>query len=490
VRSEISRRELLRVATRGAAALGVAGAFGATLRAGPSGAASLEPDATRWWLRGPYAPVEREVVAQDLEVEGALPVALSGLYVKNGSNPLSGESPQWFFGDGMVHGVLLDRGRAAWYRNRYVDTALLQGGGGLGASAPGGASSLSNVSVVHHAGRLLSLGEVGLPYELSASDLSTVGPFDYAGRLQTSMTAHPKIDPDTGYLHFFGYGFAPPFLTYHVADADGLLISSQEVEVTASTMMHNFAITDRDVIFWEFPVLFDLAQAVEMISDPSSDVTPYRWDASYGARLGVMPLGGPTSAIRWVEIDPCYVYHGINAFRDGDTIAMDVCRIESTFDGAIEASRPRVQRWTIDTGGPSLRFASEPLADVRGDLPSSDLRRAGRSYRHGWLANVRRSSSGIDLGGVTHVDTRTGRERSWDPGRGFQGGEWLFVPESPRAGEGEGWLLGFLTSANGRRSELVVLEATDVARGPIATVALPQRVPVGFHATWIPASTV
>ena len=146
----------------------------------------------------------------------------------------------------MVHGVALADGKAAWYRNRYVRTALYAAGGGLAAAgAPGGAASLSNVSVIHHAGKLLTLGEVGLPYEIAPRDLATVGPYDFAGQLDGNVTAHPKIDPDTGFMHFFGYGFTAPFLRYYVADASGALVSAQPVDVAASIMIHDFAITDR-----------------------------------------------------------------------------------------------------------------------------------------------------------------------------------------------------------------------------------------------------
>ena len=33
-----------------------------------------------------------------------------------------GTRPHWFFGDGMVHGIRLEDGKAKWYRNRYVGT--------------------------------------------------------------------------------------------------------------------------------------------------------------------------------------------------------------------------------------------------------------------------------------------------------------------------------------------------------------------------------
>ena len=297
---EIDRRTLLRLGALATAGIGGAGILaacggkssgaarptvttGAPTTVGRPTSTTVVDRSKPWWLRGDFAPVTRETETNDLKVDGTLPPELAGLYVRNGSNPKHGFSPHWFLGDGMVHGVMIEGGKASWYRNRYVHTTLLAAGGGLAAqAAPGGAAGLSNVAIVHHGGKLLTLGEIGLPYELRAHDLSTVGPYTFAGRLSRNMTAHPKIDPATGAMHFFGYNFAEPYLVYHVADRNGTLVSSQPVAVKASTMIHDFAITDRDVVFWEMPVLFDMNLAIKMVSDPHSSVMPYVWKPGTG----------------------------------------------------------------------------------------------------------------------------------------------------------------------------------------------------------------
>jgi len=467
-------------AGRGAAApTSTSTTFGSPVTTAPS-----DTGASKWWLEGAFAPVREELTADDLPVSGSLPTELSGLYVRNGSNPVQGSSPHWFLGDGMVHGVLLEGGRARWYRNRYVRTALWAHGGGLGASsAPGGAAGLSNVSVVHHAGRLLSLGEIGLPYRISPDDLSTVGVVDYDGRTNGNMTAHPKIEKATGNMHAFGYGFTPPYLQYRVIDTEGTLVHQEPIAVRRSTMMHDFAITDRDVVFWEMPVLFDLDDAIKMVSDPASGALPFHWEPSYGARIGVMPLGGPASRIRWVEIDPCYVYHGVNAHRSGDDVVLDVCRLDSTFASPTEPSSQSLRRWTIDTSGAQLTFRDERLDCPPADLPMIDRRLTGTTQRHAWLVPSRHVSGTIDFGGVVHVDYRTGTVTTWDPGAGRTAGEWLFVPGGDA--EGDGWVMTYVYDRATDRSDLVVLDALDVAKGPVARVRLPARVPLGFHATWV-----
>ena len=496
----ISRRDLIRWSLLGGAALplspllaactgGSAGPREAARAATRSPATTVPFDpARKWWLQQNFAPVTRELEAFDLEVTaGAIPSALTGLYVRNGSNPKSGDSSHWFFGDGMVHGVRLEGGKALWYRNRYVHTPLYDAGTGFGGAPPGGASNQANVSVVSHAGRLLTSGEVGLPFELSGDDLGTLGVYDFGGKLTTAFTAHPKIDPATGNLHFFGYGFTAPFLTYHVADAGGRLLQSMEVPVRAATMIHDFAITDRDAVFWELPVLFDLDAAIKWVQQPDSGVFPYRWSPDYGARIGIMPLAGPASAIEWFEIDPCYVFHGVNAYRDDSRVVLDVCRLTSMFaPGQRFGGDLSLRRWTVDTAQRAVRDeVIDP--DNPGELPSRDPRRVGREHRYGYFVQTRNTPDTVEFGGLIKRDYRTGGVEVWDAGRAEHAGEWLFVPGGDAADEDAGYLLTYLYDAARDASELVIVDATDVAAGPVARVALPQRVPYGFHATWVEA---
>lgn len=483
---DIRRREFLRYATLAAGGLALPSGLLAACGDGATPAApplQIDPD-TPWWLQNGFAPVFDELDIFDLETTGHIP-DISGTYVRNGSNPQNADSPHWFLGDGMVHGIRFERGRPLWYRNRWVRTSYFEAGVGLGGGigsglVPGPQNSQSNVSAFYHAGRLLTSGEVGGAYQLSPDDLSTIGPQDFDGAVRTSFTAHPKIDPATGYMHFFGYYFAPPYLTYSVADENGVVISSQPVDVRRTTMMHSFAITDRDAIFWELPVVFDLTNAIE------SPIDAFQWQPEYGSRIGIMPLGGSTSDIRWVEIPNCYVFHEVNAFRDGDDVVIDVCRHDSMFAGStLNASEISVRRWKVNTAGAELSFSDEIVTSREFELASHDRRFTGRRHRYGWFVTTRSNPDTTDLHGTGFIDYRTGRVATWDPGPTKHANEAYFVPGGP--GEGEGWLLTFVYDHHTRRSELVILDALDVESGPVGTVKMPRRVPHGFHATWVPA---
>jgi len=433
-------------------------------------------------LRGNYAPVHAEVTAFDLPTDGAIPRGLSGRYVRNGPNPKTGQSPHWFHGDGMLHGVELRDGRALWYRNRWVKTrAFVED---VPVFGPDGSRDLTvgraNTHVVAHAGRILALVETSFPTEVT-SELETVGCFDFGGRLTTGMTAHPKMCPRTGELHFFAYAFMPPFLTYHRADAAGRLVQSEVIEVPGPTMIHDFAITDRHVVFMDLPVVFDLELAM-------AGTMPYRWSDEYGARVGVMPRGGTSADVRWVEVTPCYVFHPLNAYEDErGAIVMDVVRYPELWRAGFSGPPARLHRWRIhvDAG----RASEDPLDDRAVEFPRFDERRVGLRHRYGYAVHTPRGADHPDGTALLKYDLRDGVSATHDFGSGRVPAEPLFVPASSAAAEDEGWILTYVYDAARDGSDLVILDASDFTGKPIARITLPQRVPFGFHGSWFPEST-
>ncbi len=422
-------------------------------------------------LTGNRRPVSSELTAFDLPVTGSLPAALDGTFLRNGPNPHSGSSPHWFFGDGMIHGLRLRDGRAEWYRNRYVRTDQLAGRPKFDAD---GALDLrvsaANTHVVRHAGRILALEETALPYELDEG-LTTLGPFDFGGALTTAMSAHPKACPVTGELHFFGYGFTPPFLTYHVADAQGRLITTREVEVPAATMMHDFNITRTHVVFMDLPMVFDLERAM-------AGTMPFRFEREYGARLGVLRRDDPHGAVRWFEVDPCYVFHPLNSYDDGDTIVVDVVRYPHLWLDPTERTPAVLWRWTIDLVHGTV--TETQLDDRPCEFPRVDDRLVGLPAAFGWA-----TAMGSDDGALHGYDLRSGDVVTHHFGPGRTPGEGVFAPADDRPG-GDGWVLTFVHDRATDRSDLVVLDAARLGDDPVATVHLPARVPDGFHGSWLP----
>jgi len=443
--------------------------------------ATDEPDLP-FHLRGNYAPVTREVTATDLDVIGALPPELCGRFFRNGPNPRTGRSPHWFAGDGMIHGIRLRDGRAEWYRNRWVRTRALDEPGARMIDDHGTVDrtiGVANTHVVEHAGRILALVESSFPHEVTP-ELETIGVYDFDGRLDTAMTAHPKLCPLTGEMHFFGYGFFPPYLTYHRVSAAGELVRSEVVDVPGATMIHDFSITETHVIFMDLPIVFDLELAMR-------GGMPYRWDDDYGARLGVMPRDATGVQPTWFDIDPCYVFHPMNSFdvigADGATeqIVLDAARYPELWrrDSATFQTNASLHRFTLDL---STGAASERALDDRPiEFPRVADDRVGRTNGLGYAV-----SSSAEHSSIVRYDLDGDRSTTHDFGGDRVAGEPVFVPRDGSNGEGDGYLLTYVYDKPTDSSEFVVLDATDVAREPIARVPLPQRVPFGFHGSWLP----
>jgi carotenoid cleavage dioxygenase-like enzyme len=433
-------------------------------------------------LRGNYAPVMDELTVFDLPVTGAIPPELDGLYVRNGANPRSGSSPHWFFGDGMVHGVRIENGQARWYRNRWVRTTKFERNADAldPATMMDRTASAANTHVVGHAGRLLALEEGHFPYLLTP-ELETIGCESYDGKLQTAFTAHPKLCPETGELHFFGYGPIEPWLVYHVLDASGALVHSAEIKVPGPTMMHDFMITREHAIFMDLPVVFDLQAAM-------SGGQPLRWDESYGARIGILPRRGANADVRWFDIDPCYVFHPMNSYVDGSKVVCDVGRHEYMWRESMNDFAPSyLWRWTFDLA--TGKVGEEQLDDASHGFPRVDDRVMGLRHRYGWAVQPRnREEDFFDSPGViVRYDLTTGEKAVHDFGDNGQPGEFVFAEADAKSGEAEGWALGFVYDKARNGSDLVILDASNPAAAPVATVSLPQRVPHGFHGSWVRA---
>ena len=204
------------------------------------------------FLRGPYAPVFDERDKSDLAVDGQIPRALRGVFMRNGPNaqfkPEQYVYP--FDGTGMIHAVYLEDGRAR-YRNRWVLTRELQEERAAGRRIYGPSfgsppnPNLANTNIIRHAGKYLALFESGAPYEMDR-ELNTVGIFDYQGRLPGVMSAHPKVDPDTGELVAINYDIAETTtLTYMTADRAGRLQRIVTFKAPWPAMVHDIAITEK-----------------------------------------------------------------------------------------------------------------------------------------------------------------------------------------------------------------------------------------------------
>jgi carotenoid cleavage dioxygenase len=456
---------------------------------------SMTTVAVNPYLDDNFAPVQTEITAQDLKVLGEIPADLAGMFVRNGPNP---QFPplghyHWFDGDGMLHGVQIGDGKAS-YRNRYIrtqgfnlerDAGRALWSGLLEPPQPdssyGAIKNTANTALVWHGGQLLALWEAGEPHAIQVPSLNTIGPYTYRGKLASAFTAHPKVDPVTGEMMFFGYSLATaPFLQYSVVSAQGELFRTVPIDLPMGVMMHDFAVTEHYTIFMDLPLTFSLERMQR--GEPA-----LLFERDRPSRFGILPRHGDNSNIRWFEAPACYVFHTLNAYETPEEVVLIACRMKATTilgtstPSDPESDIPRLHRWrfNLHTGA----VMETALDDIPSEFPRVNEQYLGYETRYGYTA---RAASGPipRFDGLLKYDFVTDHCQSHQFGAERYGGEAVFVPQPNATAEDDGWLLTFVYDQGEETSELVVLSAQDLTT-PIARIIMPQRVPYGFHGTWI-----
>jgi len=457
------------------------------------------------YLTGNFAPVRSEDNFLDVKIRGFIPKELRGSYYRNGPNPqFEPRDPNhhWFAGDGMIHAFHVEDGKVS-YLNRYVHTNkyILEREAGRSVFGTfgnpmttepdyvGKDSGVGNTNIVWHAGKLLALEEGHNPFELDPVTLESRGYIDYTGKAMR-FTAHPKMDPETGEMVFFGYSAGPGFFSddvaYGVVDKSGKVTRLDMFKAPYSSMIHDFFVTRNYVAFPVLPLSGSLQRAM-------SGKPAFAWEPDKGSHIGVMRRDGDVNSIRWFTTDPCYVFHPMNMWEDGDKIYADVMQYANAplfpnADGSPgKPAGARLVRWTFDLLDNTNTIKQEKLDDMTGEFPRLDERFAGLAYRHGYYAASSTNSDKIIFDSIAHIDHKTGKRAMHTFAPGDAPGEPVFVPRAANAPEGDGWLVATVYRGNTDTSDFVVFDAQDVAKGPIGEALLPRRVPFGFHGNWRPA---
>ncbi len=440
------------------------------------------------FLRGVHRPMREEKTLTDLEVTGAIPPELDGRYVRIGPNPYGdlAKGHHWFIGDGMVHGVRLRGGKAEWYRNRYIRSRQLEDKGGPPA-APGprrGFGDTVNTNVLGMGGKIMALVEASsFPVELDG-ELESLGYSDFGGGLTGSFTAHPHRCPKTGEFHAICYdGMAADTIRHVVLDGAGRVLRETPIAVQDGPSIHDCALTENHVVILDLPVTFSMKALI------AGHSFPYRWNNAHRARVGLMPRGGTGEDIAWCEVDPCYVFHVGNSFEDGEgRVIVDVCAYETIMDGDMPGPYGKplgLERWTVD---PEAGRVERTTLDPRGqEFPRPDERRFTKSYRYLWTMGLPEDGD-LDFYAAMPLyrhDLDSGESVVREFGEGCIPGEFVFVPRSHDAPEGDGWVMGYVIDRNERTSALEILDATTL--DTVASVHIPHLVPPGFHGNWIAA---
>ncbi len=478
---------------------------------------TLPPDAPDWiwevdnpYLHGPYAPIKTEMTVDELEVIGDLPADLCGAYIRNSPVPVHKPVNRYhaYDGDGMLQGVYFRDGKAS-YANKWIRTKALLKEQEAGASIWPGImgpfdfslpyfpiKDSSNTDIIYYNGKLLSLWyNAGEPYHIDPLTLDTYGPETFDGHLKHTLSAHSKVDLNTGELLFFTYGNKAPYMTYGVASPLGELVHEVPIDLPGPRLPHDLGFTPNYTILHDFPVFQDEAvfkQAGKRI---------VRFHPDVPTRYGIIPRFGDSDAVTWFECDPCYLLHVINCWEEGDWIVMDGCRQPDPVnkpdaaDGDLAsmlAQRRRVfqlYRWQFNLKTGEVR--EHLVDDLNTEFPMINPLYGGRRSQFTYNQYIPLLEDGgrtLKFEALVKYHTDTGTYERWDYGPGIYGSEAPFAPRLGAAAadaEDDGYVLTMTTDVSTWRSECLIFDAGALSQGPIARVKLPQRLPTGFHTRWV-----
>ncbi len=470
-------------------------------------------------------PSRVEADIADLDVKGVIPVELNGAFYRVQPDPQFpprlGDDIA-FNGDGMITMFRFHDGRVD-FRQRWAQTDKWKleheaGKGLFGAyrnpltddeSVKGKIRGTANTNAFVYGGKLYALKEDSPALVMNPATLETEGYTWFNGAMTgQTFTAHPKIDPETGDMIAFGYaakGVLTRDMTYYVVSPEGVLKQELWFELPYYAMMHDFAITPDYALFHVVPSTSNWERLEQGLPH-------FGFDTTLPVYLGVLPRRADATAadIRWFKRDNCFASHVMNAFQEGTKIHFDTPEAKNNmfpffpdihgapFNGQESASF--LTRWTVDMASNSDDFESfERLTGMMGEFPRIDDRRTGLSYRYGWMLVIDPtkpvelkggSAGGFVMNTLGLVDHETKREQKWWCGPTSSLQEPCFIPRSDDAPEGDGWIVQVCNRLDEHRSDLLLFDALDIEKGPIAEIRIPIRLRFGLHGNWANADEI
>lgn len=457
--------------------------------------------------------------------EGSIPPELNGAFYRVQPDPqfpprLSDDIA--FNGDGMITRFHFHDGQCD-FRQRWAKTDKwkLENAAGkalFGAyrnpltdddSVKGQIRSTANTNAFIFGGKLWAMKEDSPALVMDPATMESFGFEKFGGKMTgETFTAHPKIDPKTGNMVAIGYaasGLCTDDVTLYEISPTGEMLYEAWFKVPYYCMMHDFGMTEDYLVLHIVPSIGSWERL-------EKGLPHFGFDTTMPVYLGIIPRRADLKQedIRWFKRDNCFASHVMNAWQDGTKIHFDIPEAKNNmfpffpdvhgapFNG--QEAMSYLTRWTVDMASNSENFESiTQLTQTAGEFPRIDDRFAGRPYRHGWMLEMdyRRpvdlkggSAGGLLMNCLCHIDHETGREQHWWCGPVSSLQEPCFIPRSPDAAEGDGWIVQVCNRLEEHRSDLLLFDALDIEKGPIATINIPIRLRFGLHGNWANADQI
>jgi len=248
-------------------------------------------------------------------------------------------------------------------------------------------------------------------------------------------------------------------------------------------MMHDFAVSEKHTLFMDLPVVFSLEAALK-------GTMPFSWSDDYPARIGVMPRTGGNADVKWFDVNPCFIFHTVNAYDEGNTVVLDACHNTEVWRDAGDmqsgSGKLTLHRFVFDMETGNVK--EQTLDDRAMEFPRVADAVMGLKNRFAFTLRLEPTDDDQpDFKGILKTDLETGKSELHEYGPGRNSGEAVFVPaEGADPNSDEGWIMSYVYDDKTGESEFVVLDASDMKKDAVARVKLPQRVPYGFHGSWMP----